>query len=457
MVFNSTTFLIFLAVFFVVYAICPAKYRYLMLLAGSAVFCAIDGIAGLITALGFACANYLLGIFVQSDKRRNCTTWCTVGVLLDAGLLITVKLLAKTGVIDAAPTGISYYTFAGIAYLVDISRDTINCESNLLKYADSVILFPKYVQGPIIRYGEIERDLTAPRTTARRLQEGLELFILGFCMKVLIADRLGVLWNQDIYNSIPQVGVANISTKLAWLGAYAYSIQIYVDWQGYMLMAIGVGKMLGIELPPNFDFPYLAKSVGDFFRRWHITLTRWFKDYIYIPLGGNRCGTGRTVFNILFVWLLTSLWHGISWNFLIWGMSIGILIVLEKLVWGKALDKLHVLPHLYVLFLIPLTWVCFNTSISADLGRYFLRLFPFLTSEAPLIPEAAMQEVFMTNLTRFWPYLLAGAVFCTPLPEKLIKKFSGSLILSVILTAAFWIAVYICIAAGASKSMYANF
>lgn len=457
MVFNSTTFLIFLSVFFVFYAICPTRYRYLLLLLGSAVFCALDGIAGLVTALGFACANYLLGILVQSDRRRNRTAWRTVGVLLDAGLLIAVKLLAKTGVIAAAPTGISYYTFAGIAYLVDISRGTINCEGNLLKYADSVVLFPKYVQGPIIRYGEIEQDLTAPKTTARRLQEGLELFILGFCMKVLIADRLGVLWNQDIYNSIPQIGVANISTKLAWLGAYAYSIQLYVDWQGYMLMAIGVGKMLGIDLPPNFDFPYLAKSVGDFFRRWHITLTRWFKDYIYIPLGGNRRGTGRTVFNILFIWLLTALWHGISWNFVLWGLSVGVLIVLEKLIWGKALDKLHVLPHLYVLFVIPLTWVCFNTSVSADLGQYFLRLFPFLTDKVPLIPAAAMQEVFVINLTRYLPYLIAGALFCTPLPEKLVKRFSGSVILSVILTVVFWIAVYICIANGASKSMYANF
>lgn len=457
MVFNSTAFLIFLSVFFVIYAICPAKYRFALLLLGSAVFCAIDGIAGVLTALAFACANYLLGAMVQSDARKNKKTWLTVGILLDAGLLITVKILAKTGVIAGMPTGISYYTFAGIAYLTDISRGTITCETNLFKYVSSVLFFPKYVQGPIVRYGEIAQDLSAPRTTARRLQEGIELFILGFCMKVLIADRLGVLWNQDIFQSIPQIGVESISTKLAWMGAYAYSIQIYVDWQGYMLMAIGVGKMLGVDLPPNFDFPYLAKSVGDFYRRWHITLTRWFKDYIYIPLGGNRKGTLRTVTNILLVWLLTSVWHGMGWNFVFWGMSIGVLIVLEKLFLGKALDKLHVLPHLYVLFVIPLTWVCFNTAIGDDLGRYFLRLFPFLTSEVPLIPATAMEADFLTNLARFWPYLLAGAVFCTPLPEKLVKRFSGSVILSVILTVAFWIAVYFCIQSGASKSMYANF
>lgn len=457
MVFNSTTFLIFLAAFFVLYALCPSKYRYLMLIVGSVVFCAIDGVSGLISVLGFASANYLLGIMVQIDRQQKRKTWIIVGVLVDAGLLVLVKCLAKAGVITGMPTGISYYTFAGIAYLADIYWGRVYCESNLIKYVSSVLFFPKYVQGPIVRYGQISQELIAPKTTARRLQEGLELFILGFCMKVLIADRLGVLWNQDIYNSIPQIGVANISTKLAWMGSIAYSIQIYVDWQGYMLMAIGVGKMLGIELPPNFNTPYLAKTIGDFFRRWHITLTSWFKDYIYIPLGGNRRGTGRTVLNILIIWLLTSLWHGVSWNFVIWGMSIGILIVIEKLFLGKLMDKLHVLPHLYVLFIIPLTWVCFNSTISADLGQYFLRLFPFLTSEVPLIPEAAMQEVFITNLTRFWPYMLAGAVFCTPIPEKIVKRYSGSVLLSVVLTVLFWIAVYICISSGASKSMYANF
>ena len=457
MVFNSTAFLIFLSVFFVFYAICPTRYRYLLLLLGSAVFCALDGLGGLIAALGFACANYLLGALVQTDRRRQSRLWLTVGIVLDAGLLLLMKILAKTGVIASAPTGLSYYTFAGIAYLTDIYRGTVCCETNLLKYFSYSLLFPKYVQGPIVRYGDIAQDITAPKTTARRLQEGLELFILGFCMKVLIADRLGVLWDQNIYNSIPQIGVANISTKLAWMGAYAYSIQLYVDWQGYMLMAIGVGKMLGIDLPPNFDFPYLAKSVGTFFRRWHITLTAWFKDYVYIPLGGNRRGTGRTVFNILFIWLLTALWHGLSWNFVLWGLSVGLLIVLEKLLWGKALEKLHILPHLYVLFVIPLTWVCFNGAVGKDLGAYFLRLFPFLTDKVPLIPAAAMQEVFLTNLTRYLPYLIAGTLFCTPLPEKFVKRFSGSVLLSVLLTVLFWIAVYTCIANGASRSMYANF
>lgn len=457
MVFSSTAFLLFLCVFFILYAICPAKYRGLLMLAGSVVFLVIDGITGLIAALAFACANYLLGVAVQSGVRKKSAGWLIIGIAVDAGILIVFKILAKTGAISGIPTGMSYYTFAGIAYLVDISRGTIRCESNLLRYVEYVLFFPKLVQGPIVRYGEISQDLVSPQTTARRLQEGLELFILGFCMKILIADRLGVLWNQEIYNSIPQVGVANISTKLAWMGAYAYSIQIYVDWQGYMLMAIGVGKMLGYELPPNFDSPYLAKSVGDFFRRWHITLTRWFKDYIYIPLGGNRKGLGRTVLNILIVWLLTSLWHGLSWNFVIWGMSIGLMIVLEKLFLGKVLDKLHVLPHLLVLFVIPLTWVCFNTAISADLGQYFLRLFPFFASEGPQIPAAAMEEVFTQNLLRYLPYLIAGALFCTPLPEKLVKKYSGSVLLSIVLTVLFWIAVYICISSGASQSMYANF
>lgn len=464
MVISSTTFLIFISIFFIVYAICPVKFRRLLMLLGGIVFCIIDGIPGLICAIGFACANYLLGLLVQTDVKQQKKTWLTVGVAADAGLLLLISILAMTGVIASKPTGLSYYTFAGIAYLVDISRGTIRCEGNLLNYASSVLFFPKYVQGPITRYGEFAPQLKKPKTTVRRLQEGLELFILGFCMKILIADRLGLLWDSMKFETIANVGAANISTGLAWYGAFCYSIQLYVDWQGYMLMVIGVGKMLGFELPPNFDHPYTAKSVGDFFRRWHMTLTRWFKDYIYIPLGGNRRGMGRTVCNILAVWLLTAVWHavtfntqtGFSWNFLLWGLFVGLLIVLEKLLYGKWLEKGRVLPHLYVLFFIPLTWVCFNTAIPrGELGDYFGRLFPIFSSTAPFVSAETMHTDFMFNLSKTLPYALAGVLFCTPLPEKLVKKYSGSPVMSAVLAVLFWIAVYVCIALGGAQSMYA--
>lgn len=463
MIISSTTFLIFLSVFFLIYAICPAKYRRFLMLLGSLVFCIIDGIFGLITALGFACANYLLGLLVQTDAKHQRKTWLTVGILVDAGLLLTISILAMTGTIASKPTGLSYYTFAGIAYLVDIWRGECRSESNLLNYVGYTLFFPKYVQGPIVRYGELRGQIDKPKTTVRRLQSGLELFILGFCMKVLIADRMGIIWDKEVFQTVANVGAANITTGLAWLGAYSYSVQIYVDWQGYMLMVIGVGRMLGFELPPNFNDPYLAKTVGDYFRRWHMTLTRWFKDYIYIPLGGNRRGTGRTVLNILIVWLLTAVWHaitfnaegGFSWNFMIWGLSIGILIVLEKLFFGKWMEKLRILPHLYVLFVIPLTWVCFNTAIGNELGVYFGRLFPFFGSAEPLFKPETMKEIVSFNVGKVLPYLIPGVLFCTPIPEKLVKKFSGSVILSVILTVLFWIAVYVCIKNGGVKSMYA--
>lgn len=463
MIISSTTFLIFLSIFFIVYAICPVKYRRFLLLLGSIIFCVIDGIFGLITALGFALTNYLLGLLVQTDAKHGKKLWLTAGIFIDAGLLLLVSILALTGKITSKPTGLSYYTFAGIAYLVDIWRGTVSSERNVLNYAGYVLFFPKYVQGPIARYGEFRPQLDKPKTTVRRLQQGLELFILGFCMKVLIADRMGLIWDKEVFQTVANVGAANITTGLAWLGAYSYSIQIYVDWQGYMLMVIGVGKMLGFELPPNFNDPYLAKSVGDYFRRWHMTLTRWFKDYIYIPLGGNRRGTGRTVLNIMIVWLLTAVWHaitfnangGFSWNFMFWGLSIGVLIVLEKLFLGKWLDKLHVLPHLYVLFAIPLTWVCFNTAIGSELGIYFGRLFPFFGSAEPLFKPETMKEIVSFNVSKVLPFMIPGVLFCTPLPEKLVKKYSGSVILSVILTVLFWIAVYVCIKNGGVKSMYA--
>ena len=430
-VFNGIPFLLFLAGFLVVFALTPRKYRLYALLVGSLVFCFVNSWIGALIALAFTGINYLLGGLLQSARPRGRRLLLALGVFLNAGTLLVLKF------VNWMPVGMSYYTFACIAYLADIYKGSLQAEYNFFRFAAFVTMFPKFLQGPITRYGELAPQLTEPQQNDFRFQEGLELFIFGLCLKVLLADKLSTMWT----GSLEQYGFSEIPTPLAWLGAYSYSIQLYLDWHSYTLMAVGLGRMLGYELPRNFDSPYMAKTVGGFYRRWHMTLTRWFTDYIYIPLGGNRNGTLDTVSNILIVWLVTGLWHmngGWNWNFLIWGLSLGLLAVLERLLWGKFLEKSHVLGHLYVLFFIPLTWVCFKIPALTDLQLYFSRMFPLFSS----IPWNRFIEVFWEVLKNYWPYLLAGIFFCTPLPEKLLKRFSRSLVLSLILAVLFWWAVY---------------
>ncbi len=217
-------------------------------------------------------------------------------------------------------------------------------------------------------------------------------------------------------------------------------------------MAVGIAGCLGYQLPQNFNYPYLARSIGDFYRRWHITLGRWFKDYVYIPLGGSRQGTQRTVLNLLIVWLLTSLWHGLGWNYLFWGMSLGLFIVVEKLWLGPVLAEHKTLSHLWVLFLIPLTWVCFKIENIADLGVYFSRLFPFFGGE-----DVVGMNIFWRVLKKYAIYLTLGVLFCFPLPEKLVHRYGKTWIISILLAVLFWWAVYTLYRFGSNPMMYLNY
>lgn len=481
MSFTGTKFLIFFGIFLIVYALTPKSIRRWTLLAGSIVYVAMTGWIALVFAAGFAALNYVLGELIDTaGKPETAKTTLTAGIVIDAALLFGLKVLDRFGIFSI-PLGFSFYAFTSVAYLIDVYRKTTVSAGSLLNYLSFSMLFPKFMQGPIVRYEELRGTFAAAesgrfaktgkqgvsegiRISAKQMQQGLLRFTLGFCMKVLIADKLGLAWNANTFGSFSNIGAEYLSTGLSWYGAAAFSVQLYVDWEAYMLMATGIGRMLGFILPENFDTPYAAGSIGDYFRRWHITLTKWFKDYLYIPLGGNRKGTARTVLNILIVWLVTSLWHGLSWNFLIWGLSIGVLIVFEKLFLGKLLAKSPLRGHLYVLFIIPLTWVCFNTSIGSvsELGTYFGRLFPFSAPDAQTqtIIDAS-SRLFSQNFGTYWIYLLAGAAFCTPYPERLVKKSQSnpvlSWIVSAVLAVLFWWAVSECIKSGGSSSMYANF
>lgn len=437
--FSSISFLWFLAAFLTLYGLCPEKYRRYLLLAGSVVFLAFNSITGALWALLFAAVNFVLGFCIQRTAYRKAA--------LAAAVAINVMALATFKLVGVLPVGISFYTFSFIAYLVDVGRGQLTAEYDPVRFANFSIFYPKLLMGPITRYDELGTELDAPRAGLSGLQRGLEDFVLGFAMKIFIADKLAILWNELV-----TIGFESLPVPLAWLGAFSFSIQLFIEWQSYTLMATGIAAMLGYRLPQNFNYPYLARSIGDFYRRWHITLMRWFKDYVYIPLGGSRRGTARTVVNLLFVWLLTSLWHGIGWNFLLWGMSLGLFIVIEKLWLGPILERHRTLSHLWVLFLIPLTWVCFKINDTAELGLYFSRLFPFFGSE-----NVVGMNIFWDKLRMFAVYFGLGVLFCFPLPEKLVHRFGRTWIGSILLAVLFWYAVYELNRSGNNPFMYLNF
>lgn len=439
MTFTSIPFLWFLAAFLTLYGFCPGPYRRYLLLLGSVVFVALGSFSAMLIALVAAGVNFGLGICVQRSTHRKLT--------LAAAVAINVLFLVTFKLSGAVPLGFSFYTFAMIAYLVDVSREQHEAEYDPFYFSTYAFFFPKFVMGPITRYGEMAAELEKPKLSLNGLQTGLENFVTGFAMKIIIANRLASLWSD-----LMQIGYQCLPFSLAWLGAFSFSIQLYIEWQSYTLMAQGIAGMLGYKLPQNFNYPYLARSVGDFYRRWHMTLTRWFKDYVYIPLGGSRAGTGRTVLNILIVWLLTSLWHGIGWNFVIWGMSLGVLIVIEKLWLGKRLEKNKILSHLWVLLLIPLTWVCFKIDKTQALGAYFSRLFPFFGSEG-----VVSGSHFWRLLWKYRYYLALGVFFCFPLPEKLVHRWGKTWIGAIVLAAIFWWAVYVLSQTGDNPFQYANF
>lgn len=457
--FTSFEFLWFLVAFLVVYALTPYRFRVYALLLASLVFAFWNSVLGAVILLCFTVVNYLFGILIQNGETRS-RTFVTLGVVVNVAALIVFKLTAQLSAAAAVDGGkplftpniFSFYTFTSIAYLVDIYRGKVAAESEPLYFAAYSMMFPKLLQGPITRYGDVGEQLDHPRFTLRNIQSGLSSFILGFAMKLLVSDQLYAVWSNDLIRP----GLAFISTPLAWYGLLCYCLYIYIDWQSYMRMAIGIGRMLGFQLPENFNSPYLARSIGDYYRRWHMTLTGWFKDYLYIPLGGNRKGMARTVLNILIVWLVTSLWHGLSWNFLIWGMSIGFFIVLEKLFLGKWLDRHPVWSHVYVLVIIPLTWCCFAMSGKngdlAGLGMIFSRLFPFFGSS-----EFVNAQDVVIALEKTWYFFGIGIVLCFPYVERFVQRFQKSWLMSLLLAALFWFAVFVLQKNGATPNAYAGF
>ena len=308
-------------------------------------------------------------------------------------------------------------------------------------------IFPQIVSGPIMRYDEggfgDER-----RCSPEQFEDGLKYLTLGLGMKVLLADRLAILWND-----LQMIGFQSISTPLAWFGAAGYSLQLYFDFWGYSLMASGLMVMLGFEFIPNFNHPYAAKSISEFYRRWHVTLGSWFRDYVYIPLGGSRCSKSRLAMNLAIVWLLTGIWHGNGLNYLIWGAVLGLFIILEKLVYGKYLKKVSAAGNLYVLLLIPLTWVIFAVTDLKKLGIYFGRLFPMIGGAGIAVNQ---QDIFR-YAENYGVYFIAGIILCIPAVYELFEKHKRNPVVILLLAAVFWASVYLLCSSAGNPFMYLKF
>ena len=269
------------------------------------------------------------------------------------------------------PIGISFYTFQSLSYIIDVYRKKVKPQNSLLLYAVYISMFPQLIAGPIVRYIDIEEQLTNRKTSAVRLGQGAALFIRGLAKKAVIANMTG-----EIFQQISDMQASQMTVLMAWLGCISYAFQIYFDFSGYSDMALGLGRMFGFEFRKNFDYPYISRSITEFWRRWHISLSTWFREYVYIPLGGNRCSAARNMVNLMIVWTLTGMWHGAAWNFIVWGVYYGVLLVMEKYVWGASVDQLpSPVRRIYSLVLILIGWVFFFSPSIGYALRYLAAMF----------------------------------------------------------------------------------
>ena len=384
MLFSSVTFLYaFLPVVLVGYALLPRQARNLWLLLTSVVFYAFGEPRWVVLLLLCALSGWCFGLLMERFRGgRGAKIALACGLILDLGLLAFFKyadFLAETvnALTGAAvplpgiplPLGISFFTFQAMSYLIDVYRGTARAERSLISFATFLCLFPQLVAGPIVRYTDVSAELRSRTSTWETTAEGLRRFVCGLAKKVLLANALGELCT--IFRDSGDKSVA-----FYWLYAAAFSLQIYFDFSGYSDMAIGLGRIMGFRFPENFNYPYISASITEFWRRWHMTLSGWFRDYVYIPLGGSRVSRGRWALNLAAVWLLTGLWHGAAWNFVLWGGLYGVLLVLEKFWLGGLISKLGpVVPRLYVALVTMLGFVLFNadglSGVRADLSGLF--------------------------------------------------------------------------------------
>ena len=379
MLFSSNEFLFaFLPLVLLLYYIVPRSLRNPVLLMVSLFFYGWGEPVYLFLMIGTILVNYICGGWVARQRAAGkspkavliggvAANLLILGYFKYAGFLMGMLPFAITVPEIPLPIGISFYVFQSMSYIIDVYREDAPVQNNVLTFGTYVTLFPQLIAGPIVRYSDVALQMDHRRESLGQFAEGVLLFVCGLAKKVLLANQMGSLWN---------LLQAETGMVTGWVGILAYTLQIYFDFSGYSDMALGLGKMLGFEFLINFNYPYISDSITEFWRRWHISLSTWFKEYVYIPLGGNRKGKPRQIVNLLVVWMLTGLWHGASWNFVLWGLYYAVLLICEKLFLLRALEKLpRLLRHVYAMVIVMLGWALFYFEDLGALGTFLVRLF----------------------------------------------------------------------------------
>ncbi len=426
MVFSDSVFLfMFLPLTLAVYYAVPFAFKNTVLFLTGLLFYAWgEPVYVLIMLLSTAidyCAGRLMDRFDSNKNIRKATL--LVSVVMNLSLLGIFKygsffIGSVNGIFGSAipdpglplPIGISFFTFQSMSYTIDLYRRNIKVQKNFIDFAAFVTMFPQIVAGPIVRYEDVSAQLACRRIDLRSMSDGITRFVCGMCKKVLIANSIGALWTD-----VKAQDYASMPAATAWLGIAAFTLQIYFDFSGYSDMAIGLGKMLGFDFPENFRYPYNSKSAAEFWRRWHITLGDWFKSYVYFPLGGSRGSTAATIRNTLIVWLLTGLWHGASWNFILWGLYYGVLIILEKFVFRRLLERTpSALRHILTMLAVVFGWVIFEITSPASELEFVKAMLGFGGSFANSFTLNALHNYAVT--------FIAAIAISTGIPLKICKK-----------------------------------
>ena len=452
MLFSSIVFLFtFLPAVVILYYLLPVRFRNVILLLASLVFYAWGEPVYLFLMLLSILFNYFSGLDIARNlqDKRAAKRSLVFNLIINLAVLGFFKyegfvLDTLNGILPVhisyhalpLPIGISFYTFQILSYIIDVYRGNVKVQTNLPNFALYVTMFPQLIAGPIVQYADVDEQLASREVSWTKFGEGSMYFIRGLAKKVLLANTSGM-----IFTEVSGLAKGNIAVMTAWLGAFAYMFQIYFDFSGYSDMAIGLGKMLGFEFNMNFNYPYVSKSITEFWRRWHISLSSWFRDYVYIPLGGNRVSKIKHIRNLLIVWFLTGLWHGAAWNFVAWGLYYGVILIIEKYLLSPVLDRLpDVVRHIYSIVLVVIGWVLFFSSSFGQAADYIRVMFG---AGAHGFADRESMYLLTSNLI-LWLILIFGS---TPLVhfryEHMLrsKKWNTTIINSVVYAALFIVCI----------------
>lgn len=452
MLFSSIVFLFsFLPAVMILYYLLPVRFRNVILLLASLVFYAWGEPVYLFLMLLSILFNYFSGLDIARNLQDKRATKRSLVFNLIINLAVLGFFKYEGFVLDTLngilpvhisyhalplPIGISFYTFQILSYIIDVYRGNVKVQTNLPNFALYVTMFPQLIAGPIVQYADVDEQLASREVSRTKFGEGSMYFIRGLAKKVLLANTSGM-----IFTEVSGLAKGNIAVMTAWLGAFAYMFQIYFDFSGYSDMAIGLGKMFGFEFNMNFNYPYVSKSITEFWRRWHISLSSWFRDYVYIPLGGNRVSKIKHIRNLLIVWFLTGLWHGAAWNFVAWGLYYGVILIIEKYLLSPVLDRLpDVVRHIYSIVLVVIGWVLFFSSSFGQAADYIRVMFG---AGAHGFADRESMYLLTSNLI-LWLILIFGS---TPLVhfryEHMLrtKKWNTTIINSVVYAALFIVCI----------------